>query len=430
MIIVNFENTVMWSEMFSEMYLLVQNTGPEKLYCGEEFEKQNAEGEYIHISRMKFVPAVGTDQAAFVNQQDGVSFTIVQQPSNEGRRVREWTCDYESGIMELKPKESLAVLESGQFLRIQVCVKEKAAQPGWGNMTYQFCGWESSNMSVTLEEIKKNREEQGLRIQKLPVPVIEQFAPDEEYQYQKYAAVHWKISGSESIMGCRLQIDGKEYENIAEGSTELLMENDKHVLELRELHNLSLVKNFWPRWFLILEQEQPEKKVPEKEGCVRLWWNIPEAKTCFFGGKEMQAGDTSMEYSDWNTALELTYYDETRNKQSLKIDYKPPKITAFNKKASDFIPVEQLKEAEPVVNSVYGGNEPDTPLPPPPPKKETLILNCACAKGPCYYKINGGSIGTILPENQGADCEVRVNKAAQYQIRLWDMYGCMLTQTC
>jgi hypothetical protein len=308
-------------------------------------------------------------------------------------------------------------------------VKEKSTRPGLGNIKYKFCDWKTSDSSVTDGKTQMNQSESELMVQKLPLPVVEQFSPDTDYPYKEKSTVHWKISNSESIENGHLFIDGEEYSNIADGSAELFMGDDKHVLELRESHNLSVVKKFFPRWFQITKMEQPEKKVPEKEKHVKLWWNITEAKNGVIVGQTNVKSKDCMDYSEWENKIELTYYDEINNKQSLIIDYTPPEITSFKREALEFIHVEKLKNAKAVVCGVYGGDDPWTP-PAPKPKKETLILNCSCKKGTCYYKVNNGSIGSILPENQKKEIKIEVIKDSEYTIKIWDMYGCMVTKKC
>lgn len=437
MIVVNFENSVMWSEVYSEMYLLVQNTGPETLYCGEESEDLKGNETYMHISRLEFVPQIGNDNGCFVNQEDGIDFQIEQQPFSENGRVHEWTCSYDGGVLEVKPKKSRAALKSGELLRIQVSVKAKAALPGWGNMTYQLCDWKIFNQSLSEVEAARNKGRQGLTIQKFPVPHIKQFGTDtQEYAYQKNAVVRWEISGIEKISGCHLYIDGKEYTEVSKGSVELFMGDEKHTLELREQHGLTVQKNFWPSWFKLQKQDNPGDNPPQKECCVQLWWNIPEAEICTFEKESKPAQNYSMEYNWFKTKteserkLELTYYDERKLLQTMEITYEPPKILEFYKKETDFISIEQLDTASPVLTGIYGGADPwEPPLPPEPPK-EKLVLNCSCMEGICYYRVNQSDIGTITQEHQKTIQEIDVLQQETYQIEVWDIYGYKVTGSC
>lgn len=440
MINVNLDSNTIWARQSSKFFITVRNSGPEDLYCGDE--ELESPSKYIIVSSLDIAPRIGDEQEALVANKDDIAFEVVEQPES-GRHYQLWTCMYSNGILKVKPSEGMACLPKKSCLRIQADIKGADISEGLGLLNYRFRDWQLYD-TVKSELIKQEKEEKELWVTKVSAPEIE-FAPKSAYSYGEEAVVAWKVKDMGEDMGeISVAINGQmqslqsSYEDIYEGEISLFMKNEPHVLEFRsEYISRGLRKKFWPAWFQAQEISMPESRIPEKDGQITLWWNIPEASECKVQNKEKASLDQteSFQIDGDETEFLLSYYDEDSYEKKMKISYQAPCIKEFtfaggNGRSGEnngymfgFADPKQINTMDAVVNAIYGGDDPWIP-PSPPVEYETLHIHVQCEKGNAYFSINRGQVWTLSKEDQEKGKDISVVKEGQYSLELWDCYGC------
>lgn len=440
MINVSLDSNTIWASQSSKFFITVRNSGPEDLYCGDE--ELESLSKYIIVSSLDIAPRIGDAQEALVADKDDIAFEVAEQPEC-GRHYQLWTCRYSNGILKVKPSEGVACLPKKSCLRIQADIKGADISEGLGLLNYRFRDWQIYD-TVKSEFIKQEKEEKELWVTKVPAPEIE-FAPKSEYSYGAETVVAWKVKGMGEDMGeVSVAINGQmqslqsSYGDVYEGEISLFMKNEPHVLEFRSEYILrGLSKKFWPAWFKVREISMPESRIPEKDGQITLWWNIPEASACRVQEKEKAALDQteSFQIDRDETEFLLSYYGEDQYEKKMKLSYQAPCIKEFsfagangrigenNDAMSGFADPKKISTMDAAVNAIYGGDDPWTP-PSAPVEYETLRVRAQCEKGNAYFSINRGQIWILSKEDQEKGKDVSAVKAGQYSLELWDCYGC------
>lgn len=428
MISINFVKTVMWSKTLCTLQLRIYNNGPETLYCGPDDGDVLVSDPYFLVSEIRFTPTLGETDDAFSNQAADLDFDIAEQP--EGSRRNEWTCSYLQGVLSLKSKKPYSILKPKESIRVNMNVKNGPPKAGMANMKFRYCDWKSFNCKMGIAEEERYQKEQELVVEKLEAPSIDKFGlEDGTYHYRETACVEWEITGMKDTSDYICKVDGKDIDTTEKGSIPLFLADTSHVLELSRKEGISVSRTFWPRWFVVEKQEGGGKERPNAENTILLRWNITEADKCTVMGKEGMKKTDQMKYTvtEDTTKIGLEYFDTNNYIQKFEFFYIRPIIHKFQvQNKTNFIQSDQLEHSVPVVNGIYGGDEPWHPGP-PVPEKVNMVVNCSAMDGCCYYRINGGAILEMNQEQQGKDQIVNVYKAGQYTLDLWDMYGCRVT---